>query len=662
MAQPQLSLLGGFVIAGGGTPGATFTRKARAMLAYLALQPGHPQSREKLAALLWGGNGEAQARTSLRQALAAIRRALPIVTEGDAIGLDLDGIELDVARFEALAAGAEPDALEQAMALYRGDLLDGFSVKEEPFEDWLRVERERLRALAVGALEKLIAHGAAHDDPANAVKAAIRLLSLEPLREDMHRALMQAYAAQGRFNLALKQYEICRAALAQELGLQPDPETRALYDSLRGRRTASTSAAESVFLLSRHVPVRRPRTHYVKSAGCNIAYQVTGDGPIDLIYVPGWVSNLDYAWANPRFAHVLDRLGAFARLIRFDKRGTGLSDRGHAYATLEQRMQDVRAVLDATGSARPVVFGSSEGGNMCMLFAASYPERTAALVLNGAYARGLWAEDYRWARTRDEVEEELAAVERNWGEPADLKNAAPSLLNDPLEREWFAANARNSASPADAIAAWRWSTEIDMRDILPSIRVPTLILQRNRDRWVKVEEGRYLAEHIAGARYIELDGDDHVIWGQDPDTLVDCIRDYVATLRPVEASEHVLMTVLAIAAPEPTDDVQRAEGILTGRNGDTWLAVFRGPTQAIQCAKAIRAKAGSAFRAAVHIGECERRGDAFGGPILDATARLIEHAGRGEIVVSRTVRDILTGAGLALEARGAVYRLRETQV
>src|SRR5215475_13875507 len=196
-----------------------------------------------------------------------------------------------------------------------------------------------------------------------------------------------------------------------------------------------------------------------------------------MIYVPGWVSNLDYLWASPRVTHVFKRLGSFCRLVLCDKRGTGLSDRNVGFPTLEQRMEDVRAVLDAVGSKRTVVFGSSEGGSMCMLFAATYPERTAALVLHGAYARGLWSEDYQWAKTRGQMEQEISEIERSWGEPFDLKNASPSLMNHGFERDWFATFLRSSASPADAVALWRWSTEIDVRDILPAIQVPTLILQ-----------------------------------------------------------------------------------------------------------------------------------------------------------------------------------------
>ncbi|BAB52134.1 mll5743 [Mesorhizobium japonicum MAFF 303099] len=280
----------------------------------------------------------------------------------------------------------------------------------------------------------------------------------------------------------------------------------------------------------------RPETHYVKSGGVSVAYQVTGGGPFDLVYVQGWVSNLDYAWESPRLAHVLRRLGSFCRLVRIDKRGTGLSDRNVGFPTLQERADDVRAVLDAIGSRRAVLFGSSEGGVLCMLFAATYPERTQALILHGAYAQGLWSPDYPWAKTREDMEEELAEIERKWGEPWDLGRGAPSLANDTREQQWFAAYLRSSASPSDAIALWRWGAEVDVRNILHAIHVPTLILHRKGDRWVKVEEALYLSERIAGATLIELPGDDHLIWGADSDRLVDTIQHYLAVKFPTKAS------------------------------------------------------------------------------------------------------------------------------
>lgn len=422
----------------------------------------------------------------------------------------------------------------------------------------------------------------------------------------------------------------------------------------------------------------RPSTRYAKSGELNIAYQVIGDGPLDIIYVPGWVSNLDYAWAFPPVVHMFERLSAFARLILFDKRGTGLSDRNVGYPTLEERMQDMQAVMDAAGSQRAALMGTSEGGNLCMLFAATYPERSIALVLHGAFARGLWSEDYPWGKTREKVEEELVVIARDWGGPFDLSNGAPSLVGDREARDWFAGFLRNSASPQDAVSLWRWNTEIDVRGILNAIHVPTLVLHRTGDRWVQVEEGRYLADRIPGAKWVELQGDDHVIWAGDADRTLDEIEEFLTGIRPQPASERVLLTVLftdivgstSIAAKlgdRSWQDLLRRhdEAVRVGLSrydgkeiktmGDGVLATFQQPSQAIRCGCAIRDSAamlGLGIRAALHTGECERRGGELGGIAVHLASRLLAYADAGEVVASGTVKDLVVGSGVAFETRG----------
>ena len=424
----------------------------------------------------------------------------------------------------------------------------------------------------------------------------------------------------------------------------------------------------------------RPRTQYAKCGDLDIAFQVTGEGPIDLVYVPGWVSNLDYDWEYPNYARVFERLGSFARLIRFDKRGTGLSERGIGFPTLEQRMEDVRAVMDAVGSERAALIGTSEGGNMCTLFAATYPERTVALILYGCFAKGIWAPDYPWAATREELDSELAAVARDWGGPFDLRDGAPSLAQDESTREWFAAYLRNSASPKAAISIWDWNAEIDVRSILPTIHVPTLVLHRSDDRWQKVEEGRYLAEHIPGAKFVELPGEDHVIWAGDHTQLLDEIEEFLTGTRPSPASERVLLTVLYTDIVGSTsivneigdhrwkellqrhddnvrNELRRHEGIEVNTTGDGFLAAFAGPTRAIQCAIAIRdrlAELDLKIRAGVHTGECERRGEDLSGIAMHLASRLLDHAQPGNVVASRTVKDLVVGSGITFKEQGEV--------
>jgi class 3 adenylate cyclase len=424
----------------------------------------------------------------------------------------------------------------------------------------------------------------------------------------------------------------------------------------------------------------RPKTCYTKCGDINIAYQVTGEGPLDLIYVPGWVSNLDYAWEYPGYARVFERLGSFARLIRFDKRGTGLSDREVGFPTLEQRMEDVRAVMDAVGSEHAALLGTSEGGNLSALFAATYPERTVALILYGCFAKGIWAPDYPWAATREELDSQLAEIARDWGGPFDLQNAAPSLAQDESAREWCAAYWRYSASPKAAISIWDWNAEIDVRSILPTIHVPTLVLHRQGDRWQKVEEGRYLAEHIPGAKFVELPGEDHVIWAGDQTQLLDEIEEFLTGIRPPPASERVLLTVLFTDIVGSTsivtdmgdhrwkellqrhdDDVRRElrrhDGTEVKTTGDGFLAAFDGPTRAIHCAIAIQdrmAELDLKIRSGVHTGECERRGEDLSGIAVHLASRLLDHAQPGDVVVSRTVKDLVVGSGITFEERGEV--------
>jgi pimeloyl-ACP methyl ester carboxylesterase len=424
----------------------------------------------------------------------------------------------------------------------------------------------------------------------------------------------------------------------------------------------------------------RPRTHYAKSGDISIAYQVTGDGPIDIVRVPGWISNVDYDWEYPPVARLIERFGKFCRLIRFDKRGTGLSDRDVGFPTLEQRMDDVRAVMDATGSKRAVLFGSSEGGNMCILFAATYPERTIGLILHGCQARGQWAPDYPWAPTVEEIEKQIAGIEMNWDGQVDLNEGAPTLANDPLAQEWESAYLRYAASPRAAIAMWRLGSEVDVRDILPSIRVPTVVLHKEHDRWIKPEEAHYLATHIPNAKLVVLPGYDHIIWGDGQDRLVEEIEEFVTGVRPSQPYERALLTVLftdivgstQIAAAkgdrewkellQKHDDLCRSafrqhDGEEIKSTGDGFLATFRGPTPAIRCAAAARAALGElglSIRAAIHTGECNVRARDVSGLAVHLASRLLGHADAGDIIVSRTVKDLLVGTDIRFADKGEV--------
>ena len=273
-----------------------------------------------------------------------------------------------------------------------------------------------------------------------------------------------------------------------------------------------------------------PTTHYALSGELRIAYQVIGNGPVDLVCVPGWVTHLEFGWEEPSLARFYRGLASFSRLILFDKRGTGLSDRASGLPTMPQRMDDVRAVMDAVGSRRAAVVGMSEGGGMAMSFAAAYPERTLALILFGCFASREYSEDYPWAPTRAERQVFLNAVEREWGGPVGVEEIAPSRAQDPDFRAWWATYQRRSASPGAALALARMNTAIDVRSVLPSIRSPTLVMHRAGDRDADVDEGRYIADHIPGARFAELPGEDHLYFVGDQETPLATMREFLEEL------------------------------------------------------------------------------------------------------------------------------------
>src|SRR5262245_41175022 len=270
-----------------------------------------------------------------------------------------------------------------------------------------------------------------------------------------------------------------------------------------------------------------PATQYAHSGDVNIAYQVVGDGPIDLVFVMGWVSHLEYFWKEPRFSRFLQRLASFARLILFDKRGTGLSDRVAALPTLEERMDDVRAVMEAVGSDRDALLGLSEGGPMCALFAATYPEKTAALVMIGTYARRMWTPDYPWGPTVEARGRFFDEIRDHWGGPVGIDVRAPSVAADPAFRDWWSTYLRMGASPGAALRLTQMNSETDVRSVLPTIRVPTLVLHRTHDRCLLVEEGKYVADLIPGSRFVELAGDDHLPFVGDQDVMLDAIETFL---------------------------------------------------------------------------------------------------------------------------------------
>ena len=421
--------------------------------------------------------------------------------------------------------------------------------------------------------------------------------------------------------------------------------------------------------------------HYAKSGELNIAYRAVGDGPGDLVYVPGWVTNVEVMQEDPGMARFLRRLASFSRLIWFDKRGIGLSDPVPLgeLPDLETRVEDLRAVMDAAGAARADLFGHSEGGSTAVAFTAAYPGRVERLILFASYAKRLWSEDYPWAPTVEDREAESATFEQAWDDPSRIaKYYAPSRADDAAFIEWVGRWLRLSASPKAAASLNRASSHIDVTDLLPRIRVPTLLLYRRDDPDVRIEEGRFIASKIPGAKLVELEGADHFFWAGDTEPILQEIEEFVTGHRTAATPERRLATALFTDIVGSTDtaanlgdqrwrdlldrhnDLVRAElakwrGEEVSFTGDGFLATFDSPARAIRCARAIVehvAALGIQVRSGIHTGEMEIADHDVGGLAVHIGARIAALAGSGEVLVSRTVKDLVAGGGFAFESRG----------
>jgi pimeloyl-ACP methyl ester carboxylesterase len=429
-----------------------------------------------------------------------------------------------------------------------------------------------------------------------------------------------------------------------------------------------------------------PKTDYAKSGDVHVAYQLLGDGPVNLVFVPGFVSHVEHFWEDPSLARFLRRLASFSRLVFFDKRGTGLSDRVSeaALPTLEERMDDVRAVMDAVGFDRAAVFAPSEGGSMAILFAATFPQRTTALVLYGTFAAGVKEPGYPWGLSPPEREAQAERWQEKWGRVIfALERFAPSKAGDERYADWFARLERFSASPGAAATLARMNGEIDVRHVLPAVSVPTLVLHRKGDSAVVVEEGRYIADRIPGAKYLELDGDDHWPWLGDADVVLEEVQEFLTGTREPAEPDRVLATVLFTDIVGSTEraaglgdrrwrdlledhhaivrsELARFRGREIDTSGDGFFAAFDGPARAVRCAGAIAqavSSLGLGVRAGLHTGECELIGDKVGGIAVHTCARVAAKAAPGEVLVSRTVKDLVAGSGIEFVDRG-IERLK----
>jgi class 3 adenylate cyclase/pimeloyl-ACP methyl ester carboxylesterase len=422
-----------------------------------------------------------------------------------------------------------------------------------------------------------------------------------------------------------------------------------------------------------------PETRYAKSGDTYIAYQIMGEGPFDLVFVPGFMSHVEMQMESPIFANFFERLASYSRVIRFDKRGTGLSDRLSGIPTLEERMDDVRAVMDAAGSTRAALFGMSEGGPMSIVFSATYPQRTSALILYGCSARFAWAPDNPWGTTDEQLAATVKTRDQIWGQGKSVDRFSPSMAGDVDYRKFIGRLERASATPGAVNALAQMNHAIDVRPVLPTIRVPTLVMHRT-DEAINVEHGRYLAHHIRGAKYVELPGIDHAPWAGDQRAILGEVEEFLTGRRRENDADldRVLATVLftdivgsTARAVELGDHEWRAlrerhnntvrqlltrfRGHEVKNLGDGFLATFDGPARAVRCATAISDAVrplGITVRSGLHTGEIEVTPDDVTGIAVHVAARVTAQATANETIVSSTVRDLVAGSGLRFEDRG----------
>ena len=419
---------------------------------------------------------------------------------------------------------------------------------------------------------------------------------------------------------------------------------------------------------------------FARSAGVDVAYRVVGDGPIDLVYVEGAYTHLEVMWELPQYRRWCERLAEFTRLILFDKRGMGMSDRVPGATTLEERMDDIRAIMDAAGSERAAIMGESEGGPLAMLFAAAHPERTIGLVLQGAEVRERRDDEWPWGEaTDDEAEEYYALLPARWGQGLGFQHLVPSVGDVEWGRAWMSRLQLHASTPRAWEAFARMAFEIDVRHVAPAVNVPTLIVHAVGDRICNLENARFLARTIPGARYVELPGEDHVPWF-DPDATLAEIREFLTGQREAASPDRMLATVLFTDLVGSTEQaaelgdrrwrdlleqhhhaVRRELALYDGREldtaGDGFFATFDGPARAIRCAGAIVESVralGLRVRAGLHTGEVELLDGKVAGIAVSIGARVAAQAGPGEVLVSGTVKELVAGSGLEFEDRGVV--------
>jgi DNA-binding SARP family transcriptional activator/alpha-beta hydrolase superfamily lysophospholipase len=524
-----IKVLGGFDVRWpNGRPLTFATRKARALLAYLALSPYQPRAREQLAGLLWERSAEEQARASLRQTLTALRKSLSddsahvIVADADSVQLDADGVWVDALEMESLAAESSPENLQRVADLYEGELLQGFSLREEAFEEWLGSERRRVREIARDALTELLEHYETSGEARAGRRIAEQLLTLDPLQESAHRALMRLHAAEGRHGAALKQYGECVRIMSHELGVDPEAATTALYREILQHRSGedatqalSTQRGESESSAESH----EQHIHFcTTSDGVRIGYATSGEG-LPLVKTANWLSHLEYDWESPVWRPWLEALSEHHTLVRYDERGCGLSDWNVTDFTLDAWVSDLEAVVEAAGLDRFPLVGISQGGPVAITYAVRHPEKVSHLVLYGTYARGM----QKRGLSERELEESEALgklIELGWGQdnPAFRQVFATLFCPEGTQEQhrWFNDLQRVSTSPHNAASIFRGFGDIDVTDITPRVEAPTLVLHATGDARIPFDEGRSVSALIPDSRFVSLESSNHILLDREP--------------------------------------------------------------------------------------------------------------------------------------------------
>jgi DNA-binding SARP family transcriptional activator/pimeloyl-ACP methyl ester carboxylesterase len=508
--------------------------KPKQLLEVLLLARGRLVSKDRIAELLWGDALPQRVAATVETYVSVLRRRLDVrpglgrrvlATEPGGYRLVAEEFDVDLDRYESLLRGAAAatgverrSALEHAVEIGQLELL-----ADEPYGAWVEPARAHYRERQVQALVELAECCLGLGDHHATLAAAERAVALEPTRERAYRAAMRAHHAGGDRDGALRAYERCRRALADELGVAPSSDTAALH----------------LEILRDEAPSDRPAMPiaYARNGPFRIAYQVVGDGPLDLVFSPSNVSNLGATWDDPTYADFLGGLAGMARLILFDKRGTGLSDPALDFPTTRERSDDLVAVLDSVGAERAVLFGVCGGGALCAQLAADHPERTAGLILHNSMARVLTDEDYPWGLTPEWYARFLDGFEQAWlGNGDGLVRRNPGLAENPRYRDWFARYVRLGANPWMARRLSEMNAELDVRSVLAEIRAPTLIICRTEDAWLSPENSRYLARRIPNARLVELPGVDHDPWIGDAAEVLALVERFLATLAPARVT------------------------------------------------------------------------------------------------------------------------------